>query len=172
MLIFGYGSLINIKSLQATVPGATEVKPAYIKGHRREYSKLDPIGWRSHHTELSGIAYCALDVVPHTDTDSIVNGVIFNVDELELEALIKREEGYKIIRTPAYDFFQHELLGDCLLFSSGLQDGIFEHDNTAQTTYHTICLDGCNAIDQSFYDMFMSTTHIGPNSTQTLKDIF
>ena len=81
--VFGYGSLMNQESLQATLPGKQIASWVVLKGYRRAFNKAGRKGHRY------------LNLKP--DSASQVKGVLIEVTEDELDALKKREEGYNMI---------------------------------------------------------------------------
>lgn len=156
--IFGYGSLMSHYSLRVTAPDAKGIKPAYIKGFRREFSKWTPQGWHTHNLDLAGIPYCSVDVV--TDSGKQVNGVVFETSPEGLAALKEREDGYELVSTQAYDFTTGEQLGECFTFSSNKCDGVYERGNPAQERYMKLCLDAAKEYGGEFYEQFLATTYI------------
>jgi hypothetical protein len=158
---FGYGSLLSLESLQATVPGSHALTLGYIKGFRRDFSKWDEVGFKHSNPDVGRIPYCAVDVEQVDDPASRVNGVLFSVDQAYVEALVKREEGYKMIKTKVYDFNTDKPLGECFVFSACTHDGNFELENVAQARYLEICLSGAKSHGDAFYDEFLQTTYIG-----------
>lgn len=81
--IFGYGSLMNRESLQETLPGKRATSWTMLQGYRRVFNKA---GRRRHR-------YLNLK----SDPSSRVKGVLIKVTEDELDALIRREEGYDMV---------------------------------------------------------------------------
>lgn len=158
--IFGFGSLINTASLRRTAPHAANIRPVYIKGFHREFNLWDSVsGWS--HNDLDSIPYCALDVRKDEDTDSKINGVLFEVPEEELAKLKKREYLYKLVDTVAYDFATGKPIGECWVFSACKNDGKYDFDSPTQVRYAEICLKGAREYGEAFYQMFLDTTFIG-----------
>lgn len=167
-LIFGYGSLLQLESLKATVPSAKNLRPVYVKGFRREFTLWDPIGWTETNLDLSGIPFCGVDVRHVGDRVSLVNGVIFEVAEADLPALLEREQEYQLVKTTAYDFVTQKPVGSCMVFSANKQTGEYDFNSPAQKRYLDVCLEGANQYGEEFYDMFCNTTYIGD---ELIKDI-
>ena len=160
MVIFGFGSLINLESLKTTVPDVYDIHPAYIKGFRRDFSLWDPVGWTETNLDLSGEAFCALDVKADSDPKSRVNGIIFRMGERNYDRLIEREEGYKLVKTVAYDFESDEEIGECFVFSANKNDGAYDFNNEAQKRYLDICLTSAREYGEQFYQEFLHSTLI------------
>jgi cation transport regulator ChaC len=153
--------------LRAHVPNAKDLKTAYIKGFRREFSKWDPDGWKSLYSDLAGIPFCAVDVI--TDGgDREVNGVVFSVDNEYIPALKRRELGYDLIETSVYDFATNRSLGMCFVFSANSRDGQYVFGEPAQERYTQLCLAAAKEHGDEFYKQFLATTYIG---TKTLNKI-
>lgn len=76
MYVFAYGSLMNPKSLALTLPGERKTIPARLNGYKRRINV--PYG-----------DYLYLNIVPRAD--SFVDGVLFELDETELQLLLPRE---------------------------------------------------------------------------------
>lgn len=82
LYVFGYGSLINEKSLRKTLHGASISQWAELKGYRRVFNK-------------QGRNYRYLNIVP--DSKRYVRGALIQIDEQELDILKERERGYHIV---------------------------------------------------------------------------
>lgn len=166
--IFGFGSLLDPESLAATVPDAYDVLPTYITGFRRGFSFWDSDGWTESNLELAGEAFCAVDAEVSSDPRSKVNGIIFRMGETSYAKLLQREEGYQLVKTKVYSFESGKLLGECLLFSSNKNNGVYNFESEAQKRYLEICLRGASKYGKDFYQEFLNTTFI---SGQCLKEI-
>ena len=77
--VFGYGSLMNPKSIRKTLPGERAVEPARLLGYQRKIN-----------APVDGYLY--LNIVPRAEKK--VEGVIIPVTDKELQQLKKREVGY------------------------------------------------------------------------------
>ena len=170
-IIFGFGSLINPDSLRSTVVDATDIKPAYVKGFFREFNLWNPIGFKNISPELTGIPYCALDIKRISDPKARVNGVAFAVNEAQLKKLRRRERGYKLIRSVAYDFNTDEKFGECYLFSACKNDGKYDFSSSSQTKYLGTCIKGAKKFGNEFYREFLNTTHIGDKTLSEVLEL-
>jgi hypothetical protein len=168
MVIFGFGSLLNVDSLRATVPSAFSIRPSYIKGFVRDFSVWDAVGFHDLELGVIGDPYCAVDVKKITDTNSRVNGITFKLDTIHFQELLKREHDYNLITTEAYDFETNKQIGVCSLFSSNKNDGSYDFDSIAQESYLQVCLSGARQHGVAFYQEFLDTTFI--NGTR-LSDV-
>ncbi len=167
VIIFGYGSLMDNESLRATVPTANNLRPAYIKGFRREFNKIDEEGWHSSNLDLAGIPYCAVNVTAN-ENDGEVNGITFEVELTYFDNLRQREKDYEPVKTTAYDFETGKPLGKCFVFLANTCDGSYEHGNPAQERYLKVCLSAAKEYGNDFYKQFLATTYIGD---KTLDEI-
>ncbi len=79
--VFGYGSLMNLQSLKKTLPGKTIAQRAHLIGYRRKFSVLIP--------QKNCLA---LNIIP--EKDSVVEGVLIQISDVDLGYLKKREIGY------------------------------------------------------------------------------
>lgn len=80
--IFGYGSLLNIKSLQGTVPGKTHFGWVDLTGYRRVFNK-------------AGLQHAYLNM--RQEERSVVRGVLVQVNPTELALFAQREQGYELV---------------------------------------------------------------------------
>ena len=129
----------------------------------------DETGFTETNLDLKGIPHCALNVKPSVDTRSKVNGIAFEMTKNYLQALLKREKDYDLIKTAMYDFETNEEIDTCYLFSSNQEDGAYNFDCPAQARYLKVCLDGARTIGIEFYDEFLKSTFIGEDSLDTIK---
>lgn len=157
---FGFGSLMSTSSLLRTAPNAQNIRPCYIVGFTRDFSKWDADGWASENPAINRVPYCAVDIVPATDQTLRVNGVVFEVSPEDADNLRKREVGYNVISTAVYDFESNELIGDCFVFSAGTQDGSYEFNSITQESYLQECIEGARQHGELFLSEFMNTTYI------------
>lgn len=170
--IFGYGSLINEKSLRATVPDAFDLRLTFIKGFVRDFSLWDSEGFTETNLDVAGIPYCALDVKSVVDQNSRVNGVVFSVNSNYFDNLLKREQGYELVKTIGYGFHTNEKIGECYVFSANKNNGEFDTNSKAQKRYLEVCLSGAKGHGQKFYKEFMATTYIGKVSLDKMPDLY
>lgn len=163
-MLFGFGSLINVDSLKATAPDATNIRPAHIKGFVRDFSLWDDVGWTQTNLDLAGIPFCALDIRPTKKSNALVNGIAFEVSPSGFIKLKEREQQYKAVQTLAYDHETNEPIGECWVFIAGKNNGKYVKDSEAQTRYLETCLAGAKTLGDEFYEEFLRTTYIGNKS--------
>jgi len=98
VLLFGYGSLINKQSAARNVkPQALNtMRPVIAFGAKRIFNyqaqKTDHWGSDQHRKE-----HAMLNLIPSWDINSVVNGVVMEIDSEDLENLVKREKGYDLV---------------------------------------------------------------------------
>ena len=153
------------------MPNANNNKPAYIKGFVRNFSLWDPEGFTETNLDLAGIPHCALDVQKSTNKDSQVNGIVFIVDNTYFDNLLKRESGYKLIETIAYDFVAKQSIGKCFVFSADKNNGKFDFNSRAQRRYLEVCLNGAKEHGPRFYEEFIEQTYIGDVSLSKIPEL-
>jgi cation transport regulator ChaC len=168
MIIFGFGSLINLESLKMTVPDAHDIQPAYIKGFKRDFSVWDAVGFTESNLDVAGEGMCALDVTIDSKPDSRVNGIIFKTGRASYKRLIKRESLYKILKIAAYNFENNDEIGECLVFSANKNNGSYDFNSKAQKRYLEICLGSARQYGERYYKEFLRSTFIGDKSLDEL----
>lgn len=159
-LVFGYGSLMNSESLLSTVPNATDIRPAVIKGFTRDFSVWDEVGWVSTNLDVSDKPFCALDIHATDDVEALVNGVVFALPDEDLPKLLVREHDYTTIKTTVYDFATRQKIGEAIVFSSGKNNGQYDENSAAQQRYWDVCLSAAHEYGDEFYEMFIATTRL------------
>lgn len=82
MFVFAYGSLLNPRSRQKTLPGERSVRKAVLCGYQRKIN-----------APVNGYLY--LNIVPRKTKS--VEGKIISVTSLEIEILKLREPGYACV---------------------------------------------------------------------------
>ena len=155
-------------SLIFTITHPVDIKPAYVKGFRREFNLWSLTGLRYATPDLRDVPFCALDISKVADQKSKVNGVIFKASNIQLEKLKDRESAYKLVKTVAYDFKTGRKLGDCYLFSACRNDGKYDFGSAAQKSYLETCLRGAKKFGDEFYQEFLNTTYVGD---KTLSEV-
>lgn len=80
--VFAYGSLLNPKSLQKTLPGNQTTKHGILLGYQRKIN-----------APVNGYLY--LNII--SQRDKKLSGMLINVTERELEVLKLREPGYNCV---------------------------------------------------------------------------
>lgn len=167
--VFGFGSLINASSLHMTAPHASDIRPAYVKGFRRDFSVWAKSG--SIQLVPANTPFCALDIQECGDDELRVNGVCFTVDEDGFKRLIERECEYKPLQTIVYDFETDEKLGTCVLFSACKNNGNYESGSQAQAHYLQICIEGAKQCGDEFYRTFLDTTYVGDRCLSDMPEL-
>ncbi len=84
--VFGYGSLMNARSVHETLPRVHYLSRATLSGYQRKMN-----------ASCDGFLY--LNIVPHEG--ALVEGVVLLVDEADMEELRLREEGYAAVDVTA-----------------------------------------------------------------------
>jgi len=155
-LIFGYGSLINKKSISNSIPGERELYPTRIYGYKR--------GWYASDNNVTWLGI-------KKRSGYTVNGVIFFVTDEEMSILDKRESIYKRLKVKSYS-----VLSDKYPFDKNniIYTYIFEgkrNDSPIFSTYINMCLEGTIEQDRimgfgypKFTREFLETTYSWPKN--------
>ncbi|WP_418185677.1 hypothetical protein ACNSOS_01490 [Aliarcobacter vitoriensis] len=113
MYIFGFGSLINIKSAQNSFKNRELKKddliPIKIKGYKRAWNALESINFEN--IEVNGVF---LNI--QKDENSTIFGVMIKVTDEEFEVLKKREKNYSCIRIKKEDILNLQIEDDVFAF--------------------------------------------------------
>lgn len=158
--VFGFGSLMSLKSLQVSAPSVEKVTPVYINWYRRDFSIWDPLGFTKTFPEICWTWFCALDVQVSNDQETQVNGVMFHVSNEEFEEIKIREQEYNIIEAECFGFFTYESLWNCYFFSANKNNWVYNHGCKAQEKYLQVCLEWAKNYGDMFYTQFLETTYI------------
>ena len=151
--IFGYGSLMNVKSLQKTAPQARNIVPCKIKGFRRVFDlqAKRKIG-------LEG-PIAVLDIIAKKGAE--VNGVCFEVNKKEFEALTDREILYSFVEVEVYSL-EEKFCGKAFTVQAKDKPRTnFKFDCPLQKDYLNICLQGAKNFGEKFYSDFLLNTYLG-----------
>jgi cation transport regulator ChaC len=150
--IFGYGSLVSIKSLRETVPIVDQVRPATLKGYRRVFDTASSTRYTSR-----GVPISVLNIVSCDDVQ--LNGVVFEVSEEYFLNLAKREGAYKSVSVAVQlDDAQERQAFVFVGLNERKQEFLF--DDPTQISYLQICLSGARELGNHFYKTFLDTTYI------------
>lgn len=97
--VFGYGSLVNPKSLSRTLGNVHDIKPALLRGWRRDWSAiLENDGAASHYVCSNGDIpkhVAVLNIRP--DSQSVVNGILIPCRDKDFDNLVDREVHYSVV---------------------------------------------------------------------------
>jgi cation transport regulator ChaC len=92
LLLFGYGSLINLESASRTLKrnlSMEEVHTGILKGYRRNWTLWDDVVSDRLGKQVKGVF---LNLVP--SEDSFLNGVMISISDEELKYFLLREKNY------------------------------------------------------------------------------
>ena len=162
---------MSLQSLHATAPRAKNIQPAYIRGFIRDFSYWDPAGYTETNTELKGIPFCSLNLLQTGSNHNWVNGVVFEVDELDYHELIRREDGQPPLKITAYHYATDKPIGDVELFTDLIPNGHFAKHNPAQDRYLGIALAAAHQLSQNFYQDFLNSTFVDDKTLSELPDL-
>jgi cation transport regulator ChaC len=125
MYIFGFGSLINLKSAQKSftrVLSQNDLIPVEIKAYKRVWNSIENIKFKDNE-EINGV-FLNLQ----KDESSTVNGVIIKITQSEFEILKLREKNYSQIEIKADDILDYDLDENLVAFMTTKDEKIAKKD--------------------------------------------
>ncbi len=151
MIVFGYGSLINIDSLKKTIPNIKKLYKGKLIGYKRVFDlqAVRKLG------EQGPVA--VLDI--EEDIDSVVNGVYFDINEEELESLKEREIIYKCIKIDIQTEDGGQISGITFQAKERPRTN-FKFGCELQAKYLDTCLSGAKKLGSDFYNCFLESTFV------------
>jgi len=163
--IFGYGSLINEKSLRKTVPYAFNLFPAKIKGFVRVFN----LRAKRRICPIKNIPVAMLNI-EKSEFNEEVNGICSEINLEHLDELKQREILYELIKVEIEDYKGNLHKG--YTFRALHHDAYdFIFDSSEQMDYVNICLQGAKAIGEDFLEEFKKTTFIGDKTLDLIDNI-
>jgi len=152
MIIFAYGSLINIDSAREDVPNLKKMYQGKLKGFRRVFN----LQAKRLNSPCGLVA--VLDI--ENDNNSYLNGVYFEIKEDDLIALKNREILYKFIEVDIVGK-NEEKIKALVVQAKGKTRTNYKFNCDVQEKYLRICLDGAKSQGEKFFEEFRQTTFIG-----------
>jgi len=162
--IFGYGSLINIKSLKETVPDAKSFFPALLENYIRIFETKATTRF----TEQN-IPVCVLNLKKNLNT--AVNGICFKVTEEYFNDLLKREGAYELKNITVKSFATQKDFSAFVFIDKSNKKQDFLFDEPAQIDYLRTCLNGAKDFGDDFYKMFLENTLINGYKLKDIKKL-
>ncbi|HLP64746.1 gamma-glutamylcyclotransferase family protein [Flavobacterium sp.] len=158
--IFGYGSLVNLESLEKTIKRKlkpNEIHPVTLNGYTRVWNYTAKIFAAELNKEITAVY---LNIAPFHN--SSLNGIVFEVSDSELELLKKRELFYSLVDITANVKFD----GNVKVFT------FICYDKQHLTDYDTKCFvmkkyidivnSGFESISENFLTEYNKTTQPQP----------
>lgn len=152
--IFAYGSLLNQASLKKTVPEARDMFPAKVYGFHRVFNLAS-----SHrYDEKHNVPVCVLNAEPG-ENRQFMNGACFEMDEVSLNNLLKRERGYEFCEISAHHYNDEKFTFQAYVFrAKNFQPYQFLSKSKEQKHYLDLCLTGSKVFGRDFLEDFKRTT--------------
>lgn len=149
--IFGYGSLLNEKTIQRRLPGQKIVRRATLGGYQRTFRKLG-----------NDHVYLTL----RRQEDSAVTGTLIDVSPPKLTVLTRSEPGYTLVDVTSdmRDYPSEEPRIYC--FIAPPVEVVPDHLKSIRESYLKTCLDG---ISQEERQKWMDETEI-PEGVTVVED--
>ena len=162
--IFGYGSLINEESLRRTVPNAFNLFPAKVKGFVRVFN----LPTQRKRCSEKGCPIAVLNI-EKSEWNQEINGLCFEMNVEEFDALQERERSYELIEIEIEDYEGN--------LHKGFTFRVLHYDaypyifgSSTQDEYMQICIEGCKTFGDEFLEDFMKTTYIGNKTLEEIKE--
>ncbi|MFA7087005.1 MAG: hypothetical protein WC145_10110 [Aliarcobacter sp.] len=157
MYLFGFGSLVNIKSAQNSFKNRELKKedliPVKIKGYKRVWNSIESICFED--KLVNGIF---LNI--QKDENSSIFGVMIKISEEEFEVLKLREKNYSCITIKKEYVLNRKLDDDLIAFMTTRNDKIAKNGDKncfIPSRYIQIVKDGVKNFSKEFQDNFENT---------------
>lgn len=160
--IFGYGSLLSEDSLKKTVPSATNITPSLLKNYKRVFD-LKALRRICH---IHGKPIAVLNIVK--SKDHFLNGITFDMDEKDFEALKDREIMYEFVEVNVKNLKTNEMTLALTPVVHKYEPHEFLFESEEQKNYMCLAVNGAKALGEEFFDIFKETTYI---ENKKLKEI-
>ena len=154
MYLFGFGSLVNIKSAQNSFKKRKNKKedliPVKIRGYKRVWNSIESICFEKE--IVNGIF---LNI--QKDENSYIFGVMIKISEEEFEVLKLREKNYSCVTIKKEDTFNQNLDEDLIAFMTTKDDKIAkigQENCFIPSRYIQIVKEGVKNFSKEFQDNF------------------
>lgn len=154
MYLFGFGSLVNIKSAQNSFKNRELKKedliPVKIRGYKRVWNSIESICFEKE--IVNGIF---LNI--QKDENSYIFGVMIKISEEEFEVLKLREKNYSCVTIKKEDTFNQNLDEDLIAFMTTKDDKIAkigQENCFIPSRYIEIVKEGVKNFSKEFQDNF------------------
>jgi cation transport regulator ChaC len=160
--VFGYGSLINLKSLSRTIKREASIDniiPVKLHSFKRKWNLKEQVYSSELNTTINAIF---LNI--EKDNNSWTNGVIFEVTNDELKFLNNRERKYKHINIAQHiEFYSGNNLDSSRVITyiadkSEYLQNYYSDNSYVMENYIKIVNQGCMDLGLSFNDDYKQTT--------------
>ena len=179
VLIFAYGSLLNIESAERTLSreALKSYKPAVAFGVRRIFNyNVNPESIKKRYgqpTRPNDTA--ALNIFSTGDYSDVVNGVVFCVNQEDLEEMIQREVGYDLIPVPVVfwdEFVNHSVRGTRVMIAYAFRASLDKYMDVAINPipgYAHVSMEGASQHGSDFLELWIETTYLSDGKTPFRK---
>lgn len=182
VLIFGYGSLINANSAASSVSSEAvqSMQPVIALGFKRIFNYKAgtdiALKWGKNVPENER---AMLNIDPTTTYNSIINGVVMEVDPKDLASLIQRESGYDLV--PMLVANWNEVISENpsvnikIAYTFFVADELRNGTDYTQTKYYPVrgylhaIQKGAAVFGQEFLDYWNATTYLSDGTTPIPK---
>lgn len=158
MYIFGYGSLVNIKSAQKSFKRELKHKdfiPVVVKGMEKIWNSIEFIKFENEEKIYKGIF---LNLSENLDTQT--NGVLLKISDEEFEFLKLREKNYSCIKIDNKNIIGFDTKEDIFTFSTTKKEKIAikgQDEYVIPKKYITLLEEGVINYDEKFQNEFKNS---------------
>lgn len=164
--IFAYGNLINKASLTRTVPEARNIVPVATYGLKRVFNLASTYRF----DEEQQAPVCVLSAEA-CESDRLMNGICFEMDEVSLDSLLERESGYDFCRIEAHHYDNPNDVFEAFYFRAKPSEPYrFLQNSSAQQHYLKLCLSGSAIFGQQFVEGFKNSTEFWGIDCEQTRD--
>lgn len=166
--IVGYGTLLYTESVGDTIGSAARKKvylPVIIHGFKRLFNLLPSHYRPSYRISDTPVEKAAANIV--TSPHAHLNGLAFELEEAELEAMDRRERHYDRLETTIYDFFSRKPLGKAFVYAANEHKATLTDDPTFLPDWEDIswARTGAYRYGEQFGIMYDQTTFLADGKT-------
>lgn len=154
MYLFGFGSLINIKSAQNSFKNRKltqkDLIPVKIKGYKRVWNSIESIKFEDE--QINGIF---LNI--QKDVNATMYGIMIKISQEEFEVLKLREKNYSCIKIDKENVLNQNIEEDLIAFMTINEDKIAQKgyfNSYIPSKYIEIIQDGLLYYDEDFNEDF------------------
>lgn len=176
VLIFGYGSLINVQSAAESVSkeALQTMRPAIAFGLKRifNYKVDDASFWGKNQPKNEG---AMLNLEPTTTYNHMINGVVMKISPKDLAQLIDRETGYDLVPILVADWdevvAEDHTVQIKIAYTFFVPDELREGVDYTQTKYYPVrgylkaTREGAAVFGPKFLHFWNATTYLGDGTT-------
>ena len=164
--VFGYGSLVNVNSLEKTIGKVSETPIPAIMNKSAGYKRV----WSCMKSKFGKFSY--LNIIKHKNPDP-VNGAFIHVKMSQLRNLSQREVHYKIkpLSRKHFTFLNKEIPNNARIYIfSDTENDENKHECFLMQSYLDVVMEGFLNYGKKFQDDFVRYTMTNISKNNILQD--